>query len=473
MADVSSITSNSAAILSLVTQYRDSLRNTSVTPLETKKSNLNTRLGALTLLKSKLDSLYSSATSLSKTGETSQFLAYAAVSSNTSVATASASSSQASGTHTLKVNRLAGTDTLLSKEFTSAGTDFAEGAQTLTINGVEVSVTVSSSANATALADIASAINNNPTDTGMTASVVYQTSDKARLVLTGKNTGQANGITFGGEALATTLGYAAMTGRGQYVSANAGAGYIQADAALLDASFDLDSMTLTRGTNVITDALSGVTLMLKSAQASADPAVALTVGTDKDGIRAKVQEFITNYNSALSYIRDRTAVDATNHTRQVLASESIVLSLRYDLRTNLSRQVSSVKSGNPSVLSEIGITTASNGTLTLSDSAAFDAALALNVSKVSDLFNTSDGIATRMKTLLDDFVKSGGQFDSAKASVNAQMTNLTTRISTLDDLITKKADRYGDEFVRIQNLITVAANQQKYINSLFGTTYTY
>jgi flagellar hook-associated protein 2 len=473
MADVSSISSNSAAIASLVSQYGDSLRSQSLTPLQTKKSTLNTRLNTLMVLKSKLDALFSSVTSLSQTGGESPFLAYSASSSNTAVVSATASSVDASGTHMLKVNRLAGNDTLLSQVFSSTGTDFSAGEQTLTVNGHEVSVMFSSSTNATSLSEIATAINNNHEDTGVTASVVYLTSDTARLVLTGKTTGQANAITFGSEALATTLGYTAMVGRVQYASGSNGAGYIQGDATLLDASFDLDGITLTRGTNVVTDALSGVTLTLKTAQSSSDAALALTVGTDKDAIRAKVQSFIDNYNAALTYIRASTAVDATNHTRQVLSGDTAVLSLKYQLRNIISPPVSSVASGKSSLLSQIGITTASDGTLSLSDPTAFDAALTVNATDVANLFSSTDGVAVRLKTLLNDFVKSGGQFDSERDSMNAQMTSLTTRINTLDDQITKKANAYGDEFVRIQNLITAAANQQQYINSLFGTTYTY
>src|SRR3989304_9081438 len=71
-----------------------------------QRSNLNVRASLFSDLKTKLISLRLKAQNLAQTGGLSPFEARSATSSNTSVVTASASTSAQNGTHTIVVNHL-------------------------------------------------------------------------------------------------------------------------------------------------------------------------------------------------------------------------------------------------------------------------------------------------------------------------------------------------------------------------------
>jgi len=473
MAEVSSL-SLLTSIDSLVQQYRASLRKP-VVSLENRKTTLNARLSVLADLKTKLNTLYTTVKDLSLTGSSSKFLVYSVSSTLPSIATATATSSAAIGTHTLLVTQLAKADTVLSSQFTSSGTSIvtAEGTGTktirLSVNGVntDVNVTLSSGdTNSTVLSNIASAIN--ASGASVSASVVSDTSTTSRLVLTSKQTGSSNAISLS-DVTGTLLDNIGLTDAivsGRTASTSTTGGFVYSSTSSLNANFKLDSIDIVRESNSVSDALTGVTLELKGTQNPSDTPVTLTVGVDTAEIQARVQKFITDYNDVLGYITSKTSVDPSTHTRQILAGDTVFLNLRTNLRSTVFQQVTSVVPGNPSLLSQIGITVASDGTLSLSDSAKFTEALTTDVVKVSDLFNSTSGIAIKLENLLDTFVTTGGQIDTTVDGVNDQVSSLTSRIKRLDEQINRKVERFRNEFARLQSLMDNVTWQQRMIQSL-------
>ncbi|HMK38012.1 MAG TPA: flagellar filament capping protein FliD, partial [Bacteroidota bacterium] len=193
--------------------------------------------------------------------------------------------------------------------------------------------------------------------------------------------------------------------------------------------------------------------------------VSLTVAPDNAGIEASMNDFITNYNSIIGYLHDQTAIDAKAGTRGAFADDPNVRYLSSDLRALLLHSVSSVDAGAPSILSAIGITTADDGTLSLSDKAKFESTLAANPKQVSDLFNSTNGVATLMQAKLKAFVSYGGSLDTETKSTNKQIKTLTDRMTVLNARIDKQVDTYKQQFTDIQALLVTATQQQQIINS--------
>ena len=191
MADVSSIGSGST-IDALVDQYRQTISQP-VTDLQTKKTDINTRLSALGDLKTKLKTLSDTVNDLALSGTESPFLAYTVTSSDTDVATATAAAAAAAGSHELKVSHLAANDAFLSSNLSktadsglSAGTAYNFS---ISVAGKSQNVTVrfDSTSNNDVLTAIANAVNNNSTLKGVvTATVMSVSGSQARLVLTSK-----------------------------------------------------------------------------------------------------------------------------------------------------------------------------------------------------------------------------------------------------------------------------------------------
>lgn len=479
MAEILSISSQIAA---LVEQYRLSISKPA-RRLEDRRTTLNTRLTVLAELRSKLTALHTLAKDLKATGSLSKFSVFSVESSLPTIVTGTATSTAAAGTHTLLVTQLAKADTVISSQLSAGATGIAdtEGAGTktirITVNGVSTDVSFAVEAgqsNETVLNNIAAAINA-ASGVGVTASVVADTTGTRRLVLTSKQTGSTNAVSLqdvSGTVLASIgLGADVITNR--TASSGTTGGYLYSSMDLLDAKFKLDGIDIVRGTNSVSDVLTGVTLELKATQAPTDAPVTLKIGTDKEKVKTTIQDFIKAYNEALTFLRSKTSVNPDNKTREILASDQVFKDLWIRMRAIVGGVVSSVTTGNPSLLSDIGIKAASDGTLSLSDTAAFEDALLSDVRKVSDLFNSSNGIAVQLSDLLSLFTSSGGQIDIVQNGTQNQLTSIKAALQRTNAQIDRRVEAFRIQFEALQNALNRITLQSQAISRISMQLYGY
>ncbi|HXF99322.1 MAG TPA: flagellar filament capping protein FliD [Bacteroidota bacterium] len=479
MAEILNISSQIAA---LVEQYRLSISKPA-RRLEDRRTTLNTRLSVLAELRSKLTALHTLAKDLKATGSLSKFSVFSVESSLPTIVTGTATSTAAPGTHTLLVTQLAKADTVISSQLSASATGIAdtEGAGTktirITVNGVSTDVSFAIEAgqsNETVLNNVAAAINA-ASGAGVTASVVADTTGTRRLVLTSKQTGSTNAVSLqdvSGTVLATIgLGADVITNR--TASSGTAGGYLYSSVDLLDAKFKLDGIDIVRGTNSVSDVLTGVTLDLKATQAPTDTPVTLKIGTDKEKVQTTIQDFIKAYNEALTFLRSKTSVNPDNKTREILASDQVFKDLWIRMRAIVGGVVSSVTTGNPSLLSEIGIKAASDGTLSLSDTAAFEDALLSDVRKVSDLFNSSNGIAVQLSDLVSLFTSSGGQIDIVQNGTQDQLTSIKAALQRTNAQIDRRVEAFRIQFEALQNALNRITLQSQAISRISMQLYGY
>lgn len=479
MAEILNISSQIAA---LVEQYRLSISKPA-RRLEDRRTTLNTRLTVLAELRSKLTALHTLAKDLKATGSLSKFSVFSVESSLPTIVTGTATSTAAAGTHTLLVTQLAKADTVISSQLSAGATGIAdtEGAGTktirITVNGVSTDVSFAVEAgqsNETVLNNIAAAINA-ASGVGVTASVVADTTGTRRLVLTSKQTGSTNAVSLqdvSGTVLASIgLGADVITNR--TASSGTTGGYLYSSMDLLDAKFKLDGIDIVRGTNSVSDVLTGVTLELKATQAPTDAPVTLKIGTDKEKVKTTIQDFIKAYNEALTFLRSKTSVNPDNKTREILASDQVFKDLGIRMRAIVGGVVSSVTTGNPSLLSDIGIKAASDGTLSLSDTAAFEDALLSDVRKVSDLFNSSNGIAVQLSDLLSLFTSSGGQIDIVQNGTQNQLTSIKAALQRTNAQIDRRVEAFRIQFEALQNALNRITLQSQAISRISMQLYGY
>ncbi len=155
-----------------------------ITLMQAQETPLNNQLSAWQNIGSDISALSSSASAL---GEPSLFQTYTASSSNTSVATATASSSAIPGTYNFTVNQLAQSSEIASQGIAATSTTVGTGTFGITVNGTLTNVTVTSSDDT--LSGLAQAINN--AGAGVSAAVISDGSSNNpyRLVLTSSTTG--------------------------------------------------------------------------------------------------------------------------------------------------------------------------------------------------------------------------------------------------------------------------------------------
>jgi flagellar hook-associated protein 2 len=479
--------SGTSDIATYVAQLIDLERQSGARKVYTQdKEALTLRSATLTDLRTNLSALNTQVQALMQPGSLSPFGAKTVASSAAAVASATASAGTPSGPHTLFVTQLAKRSTLVSSQWSQSGTELATaaGAGThtfrISVNGVDTQVTVAVGAgddNRTILSGVAAAING--TDAKVSASVVNDSTTTARLVLTSDETGSDNVITLADESGALV----ASSGANSAVqSSGTAGGYIYAGDRL-DARFVLDGLAITRGTNVVKDALLGVTFTLTSPQAADAQPVTLTVGPDQEAIKTKVQAFLDAYNATIAFLKDRTSVSASTETgasgttdvtsvnRGTLASEFAYLGLMMHLRGDVAGRITSGATGGPVALSEIGITAGKDGVLSISDTAKFTTALTEKPDAVATLFNSSDGIAARVSARLNGFVKAGGTLDTAVASTTARLESVNRAIEQQEAYLKVKQATLLAQYTSLQETLVQLQEQQSTLDSITALYY--
>ncbi len=470
MAQITSLSSQSS-IYGVVTSLMI-LERRPITRLEIKRGDLQTLKAIYGDLRSKLIALRSAAEDLADTID--RPLADRSVaSSNTDVVTATATSAAALGSHQVFVSQLAKQHTMVSDRFTGADTGLRTTVGTgdktfsITVNGVTTNVTVTIGADDTD-ADIisatASAINAAlaDVDDSVTATALSDTATTSKLVIRSDSTG----VTYKTDLadVSGTLLQQLGIDNESIVATDTTGGYIYADSELT-AKFTLDGISVSRDSNALDDVINGMTITLHAAQSTGDAAVDLTVNPDQSAVRATVEDFITKYNEALGYLRTKSTVDSETGTRQALGGKYLYLQLISNLRSTVAGIVST-GSSQIQLLSDIGITQESDGSLSISDDDEFADALESNPEAVEALFNSStDGIAVQLDDLLEPFVHSGGYLDTERSNIDRKVSVLDERLDRMEARVAIKEQQLIKQYSKLQEAIVILSRQQAMISS--------
>ncbi len=463
---------NSAdALTQLIQMFKQSESSKLIKPVETQKSSIQVKISYLQDLKAKLDSLLTIVKDLSLSGTSSKFQVKTAEVSNPSVLSVVAEPYATQSTHTIFVQQLAKEDSVLSSRFSNSGTEIltatGEGTKTIRIvvNGVstDVNITVSlGDTNEIILSKIASSINSTVSD--VSATVIHDTSSTSRLVIKSKNTGSQYAISLSDVSgnLLESIGLGASVISTRSPSTDVNGGYLYSDVNLLDAKIIVDGINITRGSNKINDVISGLTIELKQVQNAGDTPVSVAVKIDSAKVKESIDSFIKAYNDLMKFINDKTKT-TTDGTRSAFSGDYMLVGLKASLRLKVSEMVSS---GTLKFLNDIGIKINSDGTLTISDAAKLDKLISTDVSQVEALFNSSDGIAVKLRDFINPFVQIGGVIDQRVNFGKEQMEHIDERIKSLNNLIDQRAESLRRQFAQLLSLYNAFTRQQAMIQQL-------
>ncbi len=271
------------------------------------------------------------------------------------IASATADATATAGSYQIKVDQLAKAEKLAGTIGRDAATALG-AAGTFTVNGQ--TVTVAATDTLTTLRDSINALNSGATPTGVTATILTVAPGDARLILTSAKSGAA------GIALADTLGTTLQTLGFQDINGAELSGSVLVNGA--DALFRVDDIPLTRTSNVVTDAITGVTLTL-----TADDVGAVTnVQVDRflDAARTSMQGFVDAYNGLVAFLKAQGT--ASTSSTPPLYGQSVIRTARSQLPSLLLEAVGGA-AADLATVGQAGLSLTRDGTLTL-DSAKFD-----------------------------------------------------------------------------------------------------
>lgn len=375
----------------------------------------------------------------------------------------SAASGNKEASYNVTINRLASSDTALTAIMDGEGYELSaegDGSVTITIGEITRTITVETSyedengapvtrTNREILEAFAEQINE---EFGEVAQATLFTTNGSDVQLSFKSleTGFENRIQFGGDATGVLAEITdAMT---HLLSENE-----------LDAEFIIDGVTFTRGSNIISDAVGGLTFTLLKATGEAET---LSVKTDLAKARANINEFISAYNEVNKTIRDRTFIDAENNRRGALQDLRAVRNLTYTLRQTGMLPAEGLDEGVISSLSEIGIGFDKDGTMKITDSTLLDEALKERPQEVQQFFSHENSAVSNMRRQAEQFVDSdSGMIKSLEQGLDQRIQRLGNRIEAQERYLVRYEEQQRRIFNELQQIIIQGESQfQRVVN---------
>jgi len=495
--DIGSMFSSSNSVENLVYQYmrfEQGPRNR----ILAKQTELNTKKSILSTLDSKLSTLYSSSDRLTDS-IINYFDVNKATSSNEDYLKVSAGSNASAGIFSVDINRLATSDTRVSRQYTSTNTDFTSitSDQTFLVslahpteedenNRVSVSVTITAdkfqNSSEDVLEEIMNSINNAistavvneelEAEEKISASVVSESDGKSRLVLRSNQTGYTNRMVFtdSSDGLLTTLGVLATDG--QHDPDTHDYGYMTEIGTNdtnsdLNSIIEIDGLTYYRDENKITDAITGLTIDLIAATTSTQT---ITVENDNDAVKSEIQSFMDAYNESIAFLKEKSQINPDTLERGELSGDYSYKALFSELKGLPLNSISSPSSADYTSLYSIGIGFNDDGEMIFTDEDKFQEALSISTELVSDIFNASDGIATLIHDKVENFTETSGVISSSKSTIDSNLLYLSRSLKRVEDQLASKEKRYRDEFARLQQTMS-SLNDQMGSLSMFSGGY--
>ena len=369
-----------------------------------------------------------------------------ASSSDSKLATASASTAALAGTYQLEVRSLAASSKVATKELAAGFTAAADGTFEVRVgSGAAVEVAITAGDNLVAIRD---KLNVALKDKGVSANIVNDPANgTSRLVLTGKETGAGNDIYIENP----TAALADLAIDPSVAVAGAAAGHLTPAA---DAEFRIDGLTLFSAKNSVSDAIPDVTLNLVKAEPGTE--LTITVAQDTAGVKGSIKKFVDAYNTLITTSNQLTGVTSAGEGKPPvvggLVGDASVRTLLGGLRAELSSP--STTSGDAlRVLADMGITTQKDGTLKIDDS-KFDKVLKDNYDSVGGFFTGDDGLMARLDKRVDGFVQAGGILEQRMNSLQATIKDIDKQKESQELRIAKVQERLLKQFNAMDALVS-------------------
>lgn len=349
----------------------------------------------------------------------------------------------------LNILSLAQSQKLATGSYVDSGSVVGDGQ--LVISSGDESFVVAIDPAANTLADIQDAINNNPGNTSVRATIVT-TDAGASLSFSALETGLASRISIvasGGDGGLSALEYNSATSTGALTEVR------PAD----DATVEIDGLTVTSSSNTISNAVQGVTIELTAA----DPGSLKSVSVDYDrpGLSGRLQKFADAYNNLVDVFNQQTAFNAEAETAGALLGDTTLRNIESQIRREFSTTVSSNQSAL-NTLSSVGLTLDLEGKLSI-DSEKLDAAVGENFLEVGRLFSAEDGVASRISTRLESYLGDAGPLETRTDGLNDTIEQITEQRERLQERLVLLESRLLRQFNALDSLIGELSNTSSFL----------
>jgi flagellar hook-associated protein 2 len=348
----------------------------------------------------------------------------------------SAGATATPGSHTIVVNSLATTSSSVSGVVANAS-------DTLSGNVVINGKTIAASGT---LSDLAAAINS--AGAGVTASILTDSSG-SRLSLVSSTSGAAGQLDLSASSLSdggTSIGFTTQAGR--------------------DGSITVDGAQLNVSSNTVTNAIPGVTFHLLAQSATGAAPIQIEITNDNTDVETAVNNLVKAYNVVVQDIAGQTGNDASGNP-EPLAGTTILSQLQSQLSGAL---FGANASGSIKNLAQLGITSNSDGTLTL-DSSTLDGVLNTNAADVAGFFQNTGSFGQNLALTVNNLGTQAprGAIFLAQQQNSSEEKDLNTNITNENALLATQKTQLTAELNAANQILQSIPSQLNEVNSVFDS----
>ncbi|MFH1845504.1 MAG: flagellar filament capping protein FliD [bacterium] len=414
------------------------LKRQPIVRLQQRRGWFEQQKSALGDLETKLKALQTAAKALDTSSE---FGAFKATTSDEDILTASAGSTATPGSYNITVNSLAAAQKDISQSYDSLTAEIGAGTFSITVDGEETEITLA--AGSSSLSDLRDEIND--AEAGVNATILNDGSDNYYLIFTADETGTDASFSFDWSGLS---GGTVPT--------------LTSETMAVNASLVIDGIAVTSQTNSVTEAITGLTIDLVTADV--DSEIAITVESDPEAIQKKVKSLVTAYNALFAFVSDQSAEAGTlrrNSTMRTVA----------DRMANLFTDSYSGGSSTITLMAQIGISQEAGRQIDF-DTTEFQDALSESYAGVRDLFikdGDDEGKAYQIQNVIDDLTDSiDGLFKISKESLDDKIENVDDTIVRYERSVGNYQTTLERKFTAMELLVSNLQSQGNYLYSVIG-----
>ena len=244
-----------------------------------------------------------------------------------------------------------------------------------------------------------------------------------------------------------------------------------------DAEFTVDGVAGTSSSNTVTSAIAGVSLSLNGLT----PTGPVTIDVQPPGmstsvIESQVQSFIKTYNSTIEAIQKQLTTkppakpsSASEYGTGALFGDEELTSLLGRMREVMYEPLAGLESGMSS-LSSIGVSTgaATGGT---SSQSSIEGHLTLNAAALAEAVKSNpsgvqqllQGWSQSLQSVLDPVAEPGGVLEARSQGDSSQVRELTTQITTLNELLAVRERALQATYAQLEGVISQNSSQSTWL----------
>ena len=224
----------------------------------------------------------------------------------------------------------------------------------------------------------------------------------------------------------------------------------------LDASFTIDGVTFTRGSNTVTDAIDGLDFTLLDASGEQEQ---MTVSRNIDGSKANLEDFIATFNEVNETIRERTFINAETGNKGPLQKYRTIRTLSTTLRQTALLNADDISSGNVRNFTDLGISFENDGKMVIDDVDKLNQILQDNPEQIAAFFGDESSPIAAILSQSESFTESGGILSSLEDSLEDKIDNLDRLIEREEDYLIDYEEQQRKIFNELDAMLEAGQQQ--------------